>query len=95
MKIYPEGFPLKPIDRDGNIISEGDSVKLIQIPDWLICDLDAESMHAVKSCEGTVMKIYEIDDYGYAWLEKVRLNTEDDYESNRFSMEPNNLCKIY
>jgi len=94
MKKYPEGFPLKPIDIDGNKISEGDEVRILIIPEWILQDLDSESAQIVKACEGTTMVIYEIDDYGYAWVEKISLSTEQEYESNSFSMEPSNLRKL-
>ena len=89
----PEGFPLEPKDFEGNLIQEGGTVKILSIPESLIHDLDEESKHTVKNCEGTVMVINEIDDYGYAWVEKVTSKTEEEYKSNSFGMEPKNLLR--
>ena len=92
-KKMPEGFPLEPKDAEGNLIKEGDAVKILNIPESIIHDLDEESKHTVKKCEGSVMVINEIDDYGYAWVEKVTSKTEEEYKSNSFGMEPKNLLR--
>jgi hypothetical protein len=94
MKDYPEGFPLEPIDNQGNKIKEGDSVKVLVIPEWLISGLDDDAVKAINACEGKEMKIEEIDDYGYAWLRMVTLSTETECESHSFSMRPNDLLKL-
>ncbi|WP_460227973.1 hypothetical protein [Aurantivibrio infirmus] len=93
MNLPPDKFPLERVDTNGVAISEGDFVKILHIPDWLVSDLDDESLKAVKACEGKEMKIYEIDDYGYAWVETVTLETKSEYKSNSFCMEPKNLLK--
>ena len=87
----PEDFPLEPFDFEGNEIKVGNVVKILKIPEWLIHDLDTESAKIVKSCEGANMEITEIDEYGYAWVEKVSISTEENYQSNSFCMEPENL----
>lgn len=94
MKKYPEGFPLEPNDSEGNVLKEGDNVKILHIPDWLIHDLEEDAQKAIKSCKGQIMTIYEVDDYGYMWVEKPTLETEDTYESHSFSMEPKYLLKV-
>ena len=93
MKKYPKGYPLKPNDNEGNILKEGDIVKIITIPEYLYKDLDNDEAKSIKSCEGEIMKIHEVDDYGFMWVEKPILETENDYESHRFSIEPVNLLK--
>ena len=93
MSDVPKKFPLEPYDSCGNILKEGDSVKILVIPDWLIKDLAEESIQAVKACEGSVMSIYEMDSYGYAWVETVTLSNDSEYKSNSFCMEPKNLLK--
>ena len=89
----PKKFPLEPFDKSGNALKEGDSVKILMIPDWLIKDLGGKSVRAVKACEGSVMSIYEMDCYGYAWVEAVTLSNDSEYKSNSFCMEPKNLLK--
>ncbi|MES9859736.1 MAG: hypothetical protein ABW157_02220 [Candidatus Thiodiazotropha sp. LLP2] len=92
-KEYPEGFPLKPYDAEGSELQTGDTVKILHIPEGLLNNLDKETINIIKNCEGNLMTIYEIDDYGYMWVEKTILETDDEYESHSFSMEPKNLVK--
>ena len=84
---------MESTDSEGQKIAEGDIVKILTIPEWLVHDMDDASRKVVKSCEGTLMKINEIDEYGYAWVEKVTIQTESEYESDSFSMEPKYLLK--
>ena len=93
-KDYPPGFPLRPCDAQGQFLREGDSVRVLRIPDELVHGLSDEAQQALKSCEGEVMTIYEVDDYGFMWVEKPVLETEDRYESHSFSMKPEDLLKI-
>lgn len=93
MKNYTEGYPLEPIDSEGNQIAVGDSVKLLSIPEWLWSDLDEDTALVVKSCEGKVMAIQEIDDYGYAWVQTTTQDSESEYSSNSFCIEPKVLLK--
>ncbi|MCG7946638.1 MAG: hypothetical protein N0C84_09900 [Candidatus Thiodiazotropha taylori] len=92
-KDYPEGFPLESIDAEGNELKSGDTVKILRIPEWLLNNLDEDAIKIIKNCEGSLMKIYEVDEYGYMWVEKPTLDTEELYESHSFSMEPSNLVK--
>jgi hypothetical protein len=94
MKKYPDGYPLDPKDSEGNVLKEGDNVIILHIPDSLIHDLEKDAQKAIKSCEGQIMNIYEVDDYGFMWVEKPTLETEDMYESHSFSMEPKYLLKV-
>ena len=64
MNKIPEGCPLEPKDFAGNVVSQGDIVRILRIPDWLIHGLDDESKKNVESCEGSNMSVYEIDEYG-------------------------------
>ena len=93
MNKVPEGFPLPPMDVNGNLIIEGDTVKILCIPEWLVHDLDEISKNTVLGCEGANMVVYEIDEYGYVWVETVTLSTEQEYRSNSVCMEPKNLLK--
>ncbi|MEW8625313.1 MAG: hypothetical protein AB2551_06140 [Candidatus Thiodiazotropha sp.] len=92
-KDYPEGFPLEPIDAEGNELKAGDTVKKLHTPEWLLNNLDDDAIKAIKNCEDSLMKIYEVDEYGYMRVEKPTLDTEEFYESHSFSMDPNNLVK--
>jgi hypothetical protein len=59
---------LLPLDSSGKLIESGTSVLIPSIPDWLIHDLPAEDVLALQRIEGTVMKVMEIDKFGYLWF---------------------------
>jgi len=65
MSTIPPRFPLPPIDRAGNTVREGEAVKILEIPDWLVHDLPEQEVAAVQACTGTEMIVNEIDSYGY------------------------------
>lgn len=87
-------FPLKPIDQRGNPICVGDKILVLKIPDSLIHDMNEESRKVIEGCKNQIMKIYELDEYGFAWLEKVVIDTEDEYIVEKFALEPEYLEKI-
>jgi hypothetical protein len=94
MKKFPEGYPLKPIDSKGSELSEGDRVEILVIPEWLLNGLEEDAQNAIKSCEGQIMIIYEVDEYGFMWVAIPTIDTENNYEAHHFSMEPKNLRKV-
>jgi len=49
-------------------ISVGDSVLILAIPGWLTHDLPEEEVQRLLQCEGTVMRVLEVDSYGYLWF---------------------------
>ena len=54
--------------RGGRPIAVGDSVLILAIPGWLTHDLPEEEVQRLLQCEGTVMRVLEIDSYGYLWF---------------------------
>lgn len=94
MTKLPEGYPLKPYDMNNQELVAGDAVIVVSIPDWLVSGMESSSAEVIRSCEGMEMKIHEIDEYGYVWLESIVKSTADEYVSERFTVEPKNLKKL-
>lgn len=46
----------------------GDSVRLLGLPNWLLHDLPTDEQAELMACVGTVMRVQEIDSYGYVWV---------------------------
>jgi len=91
----PKGFPLPNIDSEGNQIKEGDIIRINVIPDSLVADyLEEEEKRTVRECAGKEMKITEIDEYGFVWVEVILLKTENEYNTQSFSMEPKHVSKV-
>ena len=93
MKNMPKGFPLEPLDCDGEIVKELDYVLIKIIPESLTHNIEEESKSHIESCEGKTMQIIEIDDYGFLWLELVVLESSSEYICEKFSLEPKYVQK--
>ena len=92
----PEGYPLPSIDSEGNKIKEGDIIKINIIPNSLLADyLSDDEKKVVLACEGKEMKIEDIDKYGFIWVQGVLLHTDDEYNTQSFSIEPKYVSKIH
>lgn len=60
--------PLQPVDVHNNPISVGSRVQILEIPAWLVHDLPEQEVLRLRKCEGQVMKILEVDQFGYVWF---------------------------
>lgn len=49
-------------------VSVGDSVKPIEMPEWLVHDLPAAEQAEMRACIGQVFVVREIDGHGYLWV---------------------------
>ncbi|MDH5723549.1 MAG: hypothetical protein OEY94_09540 [Alphaproteobacteria bacterium] len=85
---------LDPFDSEGNILNEGDQVKILHIPEWVYGGLRQDSVEAIRACEGETMIIDEIDEHGYVWVQKIAENDNGSKRVHSFSNEPQNFLKI-
>jgi hypothetical protein len=81
------------MDRAGNPVSEGETVRILEIPDWLVHDLPEQEAAAVRACAGSEMIVNEIDSYGYFWVRAITSESESEYSAQSFAMEPSNVLK--
>ena len=58
------------LDRFGRVLSVGSRVRLIKLAPQFLASLLLDEVEHVKSMIGDVFGVYEIDDYGSAWIEK-------------------------
>ena len=56
------------VDSRGHRIEVGSNAKILIIPEWLTHDLPADEVARLKSAEGTIMRVLEIDAHGYVWF---------------------------
>jgi len=81
------------IDINGHSLKVGDKVEIVIVPDGLLNSLDAEALGLLKSCLNRPMPIMDLDDY-LVWIEVVVWQTEDEYLSHSFGLEPHYLAKL-
>lgn len=73
-------------------IKQGDYVKLISVPEWLLKGLPENDQEEIKSFVGKISIIEEIDCYGYFWIGfgVTTCNGDDaEYEGHSFAITEN------
>jgi hypothetical protein len=86
--------PLHPYDSKGLEIKVGDKVKILKITDALMHDLPKEDQQALKEYGGKITEVYEIDSFGFIWVENFEVTTDEYREYRTFSLEPAVLEKV-
>jgi hypothetical protein len=69
-------------DRNGKKVLVGSRVRVVAIAAFLERDLPPEEWECVRSMLGEVFKIYEIDEWGGAWVQ---------YQSHSLSLESDEM----
>lgn len=57
-------------DINGTAVSVGTHVRVLKISDDVLSQLSESEAEAARSMEGKVLEVYEIDEWGGAWVEK-------------------------
>jgi hypothetical protein len=52
----------------GQRIAVGDEVRILCIPQWLTHELPEEDVARLKTREGKIMRVLELDAHGYIWF---------------------------
>lgn len=87
-------MPKDIVDIKGQVINLADTVKIIEISNWLSNNLDEDALGVLKACKNKPLAVIDIDEYGFVWLEVVVTKTKTSYESHLFGLEPNTIEKI-
>jgi hypothetical protein len=56
------------VDARGRKVTVGDSIRVLHIRDSVLDRLDPDGRAKVMSMKGTVLQVYEVDDWGGAWV---------------------------
>ena len=73
-------------DIDGNIVREGSRVRVLSIRASVVARLTANERADVLSMMGEVFEVYEIDEWGSAWVEKWWKDSEDESRSHSLGL---------
>ena len=82
----PPGFPLAPVDESGRPIVVGAKVRIVSVSSCAY-GLPTEDQARLRSYEGKVLQVLEIDRYGMIWF-------GPDGESRSFSLKPREVAVI-
>jgi hypothetical protein len=66
-----------PIDRNGTAVTVGSSVRVVGLSASFLESLPDEEVEDVRSMIGQVYQVYEIDEHGNPWVEKVALDPSE------------------
>ncbi len=80
-----------PTDINGEKVKEGDKVKLLSIPEWLLTSVTEEEARDLNSMLGETFVVYEIDEWGGAWVEKWFNEGEEVTNSHSLSLQPHEM----
>ena len=69
-------------DRNGSEVHIGDLVKVLSLDPADFSHLDSEALSEVMTMVGNVLEVYEIDQYGQAWVTKEWWLGDDDVMSH-------------
>jgi hypothetical protein len=74
------------LDRNGKPVLVGSRVRVVAIAAFLERDLPPDEWERVRSMFGEVLKVYEIDEWGGAWVEKEFPSAPGQYQSHSLSL---------
>ncbi len=76
-----------PVDCHGQPVTVGTRVRVLKIASWLERDLPSEEVSDLQSMVGEVFEVFEIDQYGQPWIEKVW----QDRHSHALALDPDEM----
>ena len=82
----PPGFPLAAVDESGRPIVAGAKVRIVSVASCAQ-GLPAEDQARLKSYEGKVLQVREIDRYGMIWF-------ESEGGTGDFSLKPREVAVV-
>jgi hypothetical protein len=75
-------------DRAGAVVSVGTVVRVVAIAPSVLEPLDDEARARVLSMMGGEFEVYEVDDWGGAWVEKWWRPSDDSSISHSLGLKP-------
>lgn len=80
-----------PVDKHGNEVKVGSRVRVIEIDPGITANLSKEEARDISSMLNEVFEVYEIDEYGGAWVEKLWGRGEGQTESHSLSLSSSEM----
>jgi hypothetical protein len=79
------------VDRNGTPVAVGTIVRVLEVPESLLAKLPAEETAEVISMRGAAFSVYEIDQWGSAWVEKWWNVGEEHPFSHSLALAPSEM----
>jgi hypothetical protein len=75
----------------GTLVTEGTVVRVLRIDPSVFDTLDTQEKEQVESMLGEAFSVYEVDQYGRAWVEKWWHEDEAHAFSHSLALEPSDM----
>jgi hypothetical protein len=82
---------MKTHDLSGCIVNVGDQVKILTVRDSVLARLDSIDRDRVASIKGEVLAVYEIDEWGGAWVRREWDTGSGRWISHSLSLAPHEM----
>ena len=81
-----------PKDRNGRSVTVGTRVRIVALSDSFLRALPEDEVDDVRSMIGEILEVYEIDEYGCAWVGKGWSNEDgDEYRGHSVALDPEEM----
>lgn len=78
-------------DLNGVEVNVGDSVRILSVDDSILNKLESDEKARVMSMIGEMFEVYEIDEYGQAWVEKWWNQGSSESINHSLGLSSNNM----
>lgn len=78
-------------DINGAVVRVGSQVRVLKIDESVLSQLSPSEAEAARSMEGEVLEVYEIDEWGGAWVEKSWRESDGTPVSHALGLGPGQM----
>jgi hypothetical protein len=78
-------------DINGKAVYVGTRVRVLKISESVLAELPESEAECARSMEGEVFEVYEIDEWGGAWVEKMWRTDDGIATSHSLGLGPNQM----
>lgn len=78
-------------DRNGAIVQVGSRVKVLHVRPSVLHRLNPDEARDVQSMEGETLEVYEVDEWGSAWVTKWWKPSDDKAFSHSLALAPEEM----
>ena len=78
-------------DKNGAAVRVGTRVRVLKISESVLSQLPQSEADCVRSMEGETFEVYEIDEWGGAWVEKLWRTEDGTSSSHSLGLGPNQM----
>ena len=80
-----------PNDRNGRPVGVGTRVRVLGLAPFLKRDLPPSEWRELETMVGEIFEVYEIDEHGAAWVEKVWHDGDGEHHSHSLALESHEM----